>query len=243
MARMNRRVVGQRQDTGAVSMDQTYSYRKYIPEPLLLKYDFFEVRNAAAVIAATDSDAWSEILEVLGAFSLMRSDVLGGGGNKSAVAKRLDDAFRQAGWREGRVDTRIFLRVRIFPFADANETELKYIESEVENRGYKVDNFKRRLALDVEWNAKDGNLDRDISAYRALYDAALVDAGIILTRTQDDLRQLALSMDPSSTKFATTTTTNLDKLRPRLTRGDGGGCPILAIAITAAAGGQLDSSD
>ena len=54
------------------------------------------------------------------------------------------------------------------PFAEADETEVKLIETQVENRGYKVDNLKSRLALDVEWNAKDGNLDRDVGAYRAL---------------------------------------------------------------------------
>lgn len=95
-----------------------------------------------------------------------------------------------------------------------------------------MDNLKGRVALDVEWNAKDGNLDRDLAAYRALYDAALIDAAVLITRTQEDLRRLALQLDVSSTKFATTTTTNLGKLRPRLTRGDAGGCPVLAIAVT-----------
>lgn len=103
----------------------------------------------------------------------------------------------------------------------------------VSNEGYKVDNLKARVALDVEWNAKDGNLDRDLGAYRALYESALIDAAVLITRTQEDLRQLALTLNPNSTKFATTTTTNLDKLRPRLTRGDAGGCPVLAVAITA----------
>ena len=56
-----------------------------------------------------------------------------------------------------------------------------------------------------------------MSGLTALYDAALIDAGIILTRSQDDLRRLALQLDPASKKFNTTTTTNLDKLRPRLT--------------------------
>jgi hypothetical protein len=92
--------------------------------------------------------------------------------------------------------------------------------------------LKGRIALDVEWNAKDGYLDRDLAAYRSLYEYALIDAAVIITRTQEDLRRLVLASEPESTKFNTTTTTNLDKLRPRMTRGDAGGCPVLAIAIT-----------
>ncbi len=92
--------------------------------------------------------------------------------------------------------------------------------------------MKGRVALDVEWNAKDGNLDRDLGAYRALYTAGIIDGAAIITRTQDDLRKLAIQMG-AETKFGTTTTTNLTKLEPRLTRGDGGGCPVLAIAISA----------
>lgn len=99
--------------------------------------------------------------------------------------------------------------------------------------GYKLqDNVKSRVALDVEWNAKDGNLDRDIGAYRALYDSGIIDVGVIVTRTHTDLRDAAIKLDPKSTKFKTTTTTNLSKLEPRLTRGDAGGCPVLVIAIT-----------
>ena len=113
--------------------------------------------------------------------------------------------------------------------------------------GYKVDNVKGRVALGVEWNARDGNLDRDLSAYRALYDFGIIDAGVLITRTQDDLRELALKPgllnapgideerkgSSSRGRLATTTTTNLTKLETRLNCGDGGGCPVLAIAITA----------
>jgi hypothetical protein len=66
---------------------------------------------------------------------------------------------------------------------------------------------------------------------RGLCDDGVIDAGVIVTRTLD-LRDLALQLDPASKKFDTTTTTNLTKLEPRMTRGDAGGCPILAVAIS-----------
>ncbi len=114
------------------------------------------------------------------------------------------------------------------------------IVTQVSNKGYKVDNFKGRVALDLEWNAKDGNLDRDIGAYRALYDAGFIDVAVLVTRTMDDLRTFAKQLrveagmpeEEAKKMLNTTTTTNLEKLLPRLTRGDAGGCPILAIAIS-----------
>ena len=87
------------------------------------------------------------------------------------------------------------------------------------------------MALDVEWNAKDGNLDRDVGAYRALYDAGIIDVGVIITRTHEEIRALAIRLGRIK-GFNTTTTTNLMKLEPRMTRGSVGGCPLLAVAIT-----------
>ncbi|TVP77289.1 MAG: restriction endonuclease [Puniceicoccaceae bacterium] len=214
-------------------MELTASYEGAIPQGILSKYQFCEVRNAAAILNATSPRLWEEILSVLDGFSLSKEDICAAGGNKSDIAARLDEAFRELGWREGRVDTLIQLKVATSPYRKVGEEKGIIVESIVENKGYKVDNFKGRVALDVEWNAKDGNLDRDVGVYRALYDAAVIDAAVLITRTQTDLRDLAVRLDAESTKFATTTTTNLNKLLPRLTRGDGGGCPILAIAISA----------
>ena len=213
-------------------VDLTTSYEHVFPPEILERYELREVRNAAALLQATNPAEFADLVEVLSEFVLTEEDVLGAGGNKSDVARRLDLRFRELGWREARHDTKVMSVLVKEPYKAAGETERLVVEWEVSNEGYKVDNVKGRVALDVEWNAKDGNLDRDLAAYRALYDAAIIDVGVIITRTQADLRQAALALDPDSTKFATTTTTNLAKLEPRLTRGDGGGCPVLAVAIS-----------
>ena len=212
-------------------MEPTESYKRFFPADLLGRYDFFETRNAAAILHATNPAELAEVIDVLRWLRLDPADVTGAGGNKSDLAARVDARFRTLGWREGRHDTKITGLLRLFPRVPDEEAEV--IESESVSKGYKVDNVKARVALDVEWNAKDGNLDRDIGAYRALYDVGIIDVGVILTRTQPDLRALAKRLDPASKKFGTTTTTNLGKLLPRLRRGDAGGCPILAVAITA----------
>jgi len=212
-------------------VDFTESFKKHFPASLIKKYELREVRDASAVLANTSPVEFRELVAVLKQFRLRRSDILEPGGNEGPVPKRLNQALREIGWREGRYDTTIKSSLNLMPYRPAREKETRVIETEVSSTGYKVDNLKGKVALDVEWNAKDGNLDRDLGAYRALYDVGIIAAAVILTRTQADLRRLGaeLGRDP----FRTSTTTNLDKLVPRLARGDGGGCPILAVAISA----------
>lgn len=218
-------------------MDLTESFRRVIPPAVLARYEFLETRNAAALLKATNPAAFADVVAVLDDFTLLTTDLLNPGGQESALAARLNHGFRGRSWREARVDTLFRLMLKRLPYA--GEPVSPPVETEVTNVGYHVDNFRDRVALDVEWNAKDGNLDRDIGAYRALYDAGLIDVAVMVTRTQEDLRPLArrLAVDAGRSEMDakkilnTTTTTNTEKLRPRMTRGDAGGCPMFVAAI------------
>jgi Restriction endonuclease BglII len=213
-------------------VDLTDSYLQTLPEEVLERYDLREVRNASAVLANTNPTEFEELVGILRDFVLTEEDVLSPGKNEGMIAKRLNRAFRDLGWREGRYATKITSLLKLMPHRPAGERKPVIRETEVLNEGYKVDNVKGGVALDVEWNAKDGNLDRDVGAYRSLYDAGIISAGVIVTRTMTDLRELGVRL--GRPKFLdTTTTTNLNKLEPRMTRGDAGGCPLLAVAITA----------
>jgi hypothetical protein len=220
-------------------MDLTDSYLNVVPEAVKARYELAETRNAAAILAATNPGAYAHLIHVLSGFQLLTSDLTTAGGQESPLAHRLNREFRVRGWREARVDTKVQLVLRPMPFAEAGESSASVSTRESLNEGYKVDNILDRVALDLEWNAKDGNLDRDVAAYRALYDAGLIDVGILVTRTMGDLRDLArrvrleagMSETEAKKMLGTTTTTNLTKLLPRLQRGDAGGCPVLTVAI------------
>jgi hypothetical protein len=220
-------------------VDLTTSFLESFPDHTQGRYEFYETRNAAGIIATTNPLRFSQLIEVLNGFSLLTSDLVESGGNESKLAARLNTAFREQGWREARVDQIIRLSLQKQPYRPAGETKPVVVDTETTSTGYKVDNFVDRVALDVEWNAKDGNLDRDLGAYRSLYDAGLIDGAVIITRTVDDLRRLGArlgeraGMPPEKAKLilATSTTTNTTKLVPKLTRGDSGGCPILVVAI------------
>jgi restriction endonuclease BglII len=205
------------------------------------RFELRETRNAAAVLAATAPEEFTELCAVLDAFALHTADLIEAGGNESRLAQRLNADFRGRGWREGRVDTVVRSVLQVQPWAPAGERDVVERCDEVHNEGYKVDNVKGRVALDVEWNAKDGNLDRDIGAYRSLHDAGLIDGAVLLTRTHDDVRELARRLSRGAgqsdeqvrSRFSTSTTTHLGKLESRMTRGDAGGCPLLAVAVSA----------
>jgi hypothetical protein avisC_05430 len=221
-------------------MNLTESFNDVFPEDVRSRYFLRETRNATTILRATNPELFDELTTVLNKFEVISDDLLRAGGQESGIARRFNKELRSRGWREARVDTEIKLELCIMPYKSAGETRKTVTSTPVSNKGYKVDNFKGRVALDLEWNAKDGNLDRDISAYRALYDAGFIDVGVIVTRTQEDLHNFAtrlrlqhgISEGEAKKMLATTTTTNLEKLVPRMTRGDGGGCPLLAIAIS-----------
>jgi hypothetical protein len=221
-------------------VDLTESYRRVLPANLRARYEFAETRNAAAILQATNQAAFDQLIDVLDGFELRTTDLTTPGGQETDLAARLNDAFRARGWREARVDTLVRLSLVKMPLRSADEQRAETVDTETSSEGYKVDNFRDRVALDVEWNAKDGNLDRDIGAYRSLYDSALIDVGVMVTRVHAELKELGyrlgiqegLGDERARRILATSTTTNREKLLPRLTRGDGGGCPLLAVFIS-----------
>jgi hypothetical protein len=212
------------------------------------RYRMIEVRNASAILGALAEKSLHDLVDVLTDFELTAGHLLDAGGSKSALATTLDEAFRERGWRETHLQLNVDGVLTRQPWskskvargkAAADQTTFRF-----KGQTHKVDNFKDRVAVEVEWNAKDGNLDRDLSAFRALYDAGVIDAAVIITRHHASVKHAAnylahlvgrVKYDRHGKevgRFNTTTTTNLEKLRWRLARGDAGGCPVLAVGIS-----------
>ncbi|GEE01433.1 hypothetical protein nbrc107696_18790 [Gordonia spumicola] len=233
-------------------MQLTESWRDMFPQSVLDRYEFRETRNASRVMHTLEPKAFDDLVEVLDGFWLTMDKLTTPGGNKTVIAAELDDLFRVRGWREGQYDQDLITRLTLTPWPTGQERH-KVIETSNSYGGHKIDNVLGRAAVDVEWNPKDGNLDRDLNNFVNLYEGGVIDTGVILTRVADDLRYFVrdliaetkavqvpehctawrermrkLSKDP----MGTSTTSNFGKLVPRLERGDGRGCPILAIAIT-----------
>lgn len=235
-------------------MDLTESWKTELPATIVDRYDIIETRNAAAMFKASNPDLLLEMSSILDGFHFDVERIVRGGGSKHFISAELDEAFRVMGWREAKFSQRLTTELVLNPYRPAGEKAKDIRKSESEYEGHQIDNVKGRVGLDIEWNPKDGNLDRDFSNFRNLYDAGVLDLGILIVRRQTGMRELwidtiARAKELNAQNFTsaewnarlkktpndplgTSTTSNFEKLVTRVKRGDGGGCPILAIAIT-----------
>jgi hypothetical protein len=181
-----------------------------VPEDLQRLYHVREWRNAAGVLQTACPGEWAEIIAVLRAFRLLRSEIQAAGKNKSPIARQIDGAFYARGWKEKQF-----------------ETAIKVDDQTYESPTHKVDCFKGRVALELEWNNKDPFFDRDLNNFRLLFDLRAIDVGVIVTRATE-LQQIFKKLG----KSIVTSTTHSEKLWPRIDGGGGGGCPVLTFAIT-----------
>ena len=182
-----------------------------VPMEIAARFDVREWRNGIAILAAARPQEWADILTGLRGFRLLKSDILKPGGSKSEIAGKIDGHFTGLGWAEKQFDTRIVVD-----------------NVEYHAPTHKVDCYKNRVALEVEWNNKDPFYDRDLNNFRLLFDLRAIDVGVIVTRASG-LQTIFNSLGKGASYG--NSTTHLDKLLPRIVGGGGGGCPIVAIAI------------
>jgi len=172
-----------------------------VPTAISKLYEVHEWRNGLAIMSAARPNEWADILKVLANFRLLKSDILKPGGRKSTIAEKLDSHFTKLGWQEKGFDTRILV----------DKTE--YVTPT-----HKVDCYKNRVALEVEWNNKDPFFDRDLNNFRLLFDLRAIDVGVIVTRCSE-LQTIfdGLGRGPSYGS----STTHMAKLKPRIDGGSG----------------------
>jgi len=182
-----------------------------IPQSIRDNYEIHEWRHATAILQEDFPQEWQDILEVLSAFTLLRSEIVARGGQKSLVAIRLDSGLVQRGWVEKGFDTKIVID-----------------DSELQSPTHKVDCYKNKVAVEIEWNNKDPFYDRDLNNFRLLFDLRAVSVGIIITRA-DELQDVFDELGKGESYGSSTT--HMSKLLPRLEGGSGGGCPVLVFGI------------
>lgn len=189
--------------------------RSIVPADIAARYEVHEWRNGLAILSAAHFEEWANILEVLRGFRLLRSNIRTPGGRKSSIAEKLDSHFTRLGWQEKGFKTKIVVD-----------------DAEYDTPTHKVDCYKNRVALEVEWNNKDPFYDRDLNNFRLLFELRAIDVGIIVTRC-DELQTIFDELGRGASYGSSTT--HMAKLLPRIEGGGGGGCPVVVFGIRRAA--------
>jgi hypothetical protein len=183
-----------------------------LPKSILENYEVNEWKHACAILKNDFPEEWQDIIDLLSQFNLYKSWITVGGGRKSKVSESIDEFLYHRGWIEKE-------------FA----TSVKVDEHIMDSPTHKVDCYKNKIALEIEWNNKDPFFDRDLNNFRLLFDLRAISVGIIITRS-DHLQNIFDSLGRGSSYGASTT--HMSKLLPRIEGGSGGGCPILIFGIT-----------
>lgn len=183
-----------------------------LPEFIRTRYEVHEWKHACAILRYDFPNEWKDICDLLVEFRLKKSWITVGGGRKSKVAEHIDGFLYDRDWEEKQ-----FL------------TQIKVDAATRDAPTHKVDCFKNRVAVEIEWNNKDPFFDRDLNNFRLLFELRAISVGVIITRT-DGLQAIfnSLGRGPSYGQ----STTHMNKLLPRIEGGGGGGCPILVFGIS-----------
>jgi len=182
-----------------------------IPPGIVHKYEIHEWKHSIAILANDFPSEWNDLLDLLKSFRLCKSWVEKPGGRKSQVSSFIDTFLYDRGWIEKEFDTTVIV--------DTTERH---------SPTHKIDCYKNRVALEIEWNNKDPFFDRDLNNFRLLFDLRAISVGIIITRC-DDLQLIFNDLGKGSSYGASTT--HMSKLIPRIEGGGGAGCPILVFGI------------
>ncbi|MFX5720193.1 BglII/BstYI family type II restriction endonuclease, partial [Acinetobacter baumannii] len=160
------------------------------PSYIQKNYEIEEYRNAISILKNVYPNEWKDLVDLLTNFVLRKSEIVALGGKKSTVADQLDSFLYSRGWGETEFKTAIHLQ------------EVEYVKSMLDNgrnslnsivRGtsvtevptHKIDCFRNKVAIEVEWNNKDTFFDRDLNNFRLLFDLGAVSVGVIITRSSE----------------------------------------------------------
>src|SRR5882724_10901866 len=182
-----------------------------MPPHLQQKYCFEEREHACAILAHDFRREFADIIACLEGFCLKRSDILTPGGGRSPISAGIDRFLRRRGWREKSFNINITIDGTPVPIPT-----------------HKIDNFKNRVGVEVEWNNKTEFYDRDLNNFRLLRGLRVLSVGVIITR----LSELQAVFDKlGKGRSYGASTTHWNRLIPKVDGGGAGGCPLLLIGL------------
>jgi hypothetical protein len=171
-----------------------------------------EWKHACAILKSDFPNEWKDIMDLLLGFKLKKSMISTPGGRKSLVSTNIDSFLYKKGWIEKEFKTKFTVD-----------------DTSIDSPTHKVDCYKNKVALEIEWNNKDPFFDRDLNNFRLLFDLRAISIGVIITRA-DELQDIFDELKRGDSYGSSTT--HWGKLIPKIEGGGGAGCPILVFGIT-----------
>lgn len=184
---------------------------KNFSEKINHKYDIYEFRHASTLLKNDFPEEYKQLVNLLEAFEVTHQDILTPGGRKSPIAQKFDDELYKNGWQEKQWDITITID-----------------KSSKPSPTHKVDYYKNKVAVELEWNNKDPFYDRDLNNFRLLHELDVISLGIVVTRA-DELQEIFSELGKGSSYGASTT--RVGKLLPKITGGGAAETPLLVFAI------------
>lgn len=136
-----------------------------LPKFVASHYECHEWRHASAILSQDFPAEWADLMALLTGFRLLKSWITIGGGNKTRLAAHIDSFLGARGWVEQQFHTAI----EVDGTRKATPT-------------HKVDCYRNRIALELEWNNKDPFFDRDLENFQRLHMQGAISAGVLVTR-------------------------------------------------------------
>lgn len=183
-----------------------------LPKRIIDNYEIHEWKHSCAILKNDFPNEFKDITDLLLQFTLKKSAILEAGGGKSLISKAIDTFLYSRGWTEKEFETKIVVDTRT-----------------IKSPTHKVDCFKNKIGLEIEWNNKDPFFDRDLNNFRLLFDLRAISVGVIITRS-NELQDIFNKLDKGQSYGASTT--HMSKLIPKIEGGGGAGCPLLVFGIT-----------
>lgn len=175
------------------------------------KYVIHEEFHGISILKNEFPEEYNHLYEVLNDFQLYRSEVVPPGGGKSLVSNRIDNDFYNRGFEEKQ------FQIQIIIDGVPNDTPT-----------HKIDYFKNRVGIELEWNNKTEFYDRDLNNFRLLHSIKALSVGVIITRCSE-LQEIFNELGKGSSYGASTT--HLNKLMGKIHGGGHGTCPLIVIGI------------
>lgn len=106
-----------------------------LPKLIRNNFEVHEWKHACAILKEDFPNEWNDIISVLENFQLKKSWITSPGGRKSKVSEFIDSYLYERNWVEKEFSTQVVVD-----------------DNRMDTPTHKVDCFKNRVALEIEWN-------------------------------------------------------------------------------------------